>query len=197
MDKKFLWVSLACLAVVLVGTVVALLVRQPAETFNGSVIDPPTAAPELALSDQNGQPFSLESYKGRVVLIFFGFTHCTDECPKTLALLHQMRTDLGAQADAVQVVLVTTDPANDTPKQLETYLSAFDPTFLGLTGPEENLQAAYAAYGVTVLEGGETHSTYTYVIDGQGKMRLVLPYTLTGDQILHDVRQIVQEQSKG
>lgn len=194
MDKRFVWVSLASLAILLVGIGIALATRQKTETFNGSVITSPTVAPDLDLTDQHGQPFSLSSLRGRVVLIFFGFTQCTNECPKTLALLGQVRAELGDQADAVQVVLVTTDPVYDTPEQLGTYLAAFDPTFLGLTGSEENLQAAYKAYGVTVLEGGETHSTFVYVIDRQGRMRLVLPYEMTGDQILHDVRLIVQEE---
>jgi protein SCO1/2 len=193
-DKHFVWVILASLAILLLGVGIALTTQRSGSAYIGSVIDPPAPAPELDLVDQHGQAFSLSSFKGRIVLIYFGYTRCPDFCPTTMAVLRQMRSDLGDQADAVQVVLVTTDPERDTPEQLATYLSAFDLTFLGLTGSEESLQMAYKDYGVTVMDDGTTHSTRVYVIDGQGRMRLTLPYGMTAGDIVKDIRLVMKEQ---
>lgn len=192
-DKHFVWVILASLAILLLGVGIALTTQRSDSAFIGSAIEPPAPAPELELIDQHGQAFSLSSVEGRIVLIYFGYTRCPDFCPNTMAVLRQVRSELGHQADAVQVVLVTTDPERDTPEQLATYLAAFDPTFLGLTGSEENLQMAYEDYGVTVMDDGLTHSTRVYVIDGQGRLRLTLPYGMTASDIVKDVRLLMEE----
>src|SRR5512139_1136137 len=107
MDKHFVWVIVASLAILLLGVGLALAGRGSSSAFIGSPIDPPAPAPELDLVDQYGQAFSLSSFKGRIVLIYFGYTRCPDFCPNTLAVLRQVRSELGDQADAVQVVLVT------------------------------------------------------------------------------------------
>lgn len=194
MDKHFVWVMLVFVAILLLGVGIALTTQRSGSAFIGSVIDPPASAPELDLVDQHGQAFSLSSFKGRIVLLYFGYTRCPDFCPNTMAVLRQVRSELGDQADAVQVVLVTTDPERDTPEQLATYLAAFDPTFLGLTGSEENLQMAYKDYGVTVMDDGTTHSTRVYVIDGQGRLRLTLPYGMSSGDIVKDILLVMKEQ---
>jgi protein SCO1/2 len=194
MEKRFLWVGLASLAIVILGAAIVLVTQQPANTFNGSVIDPPAPAPEIALTDQHGQPFLLSDLKGQVVLLYFGFTNCPDFCPNTLAVLRQVLDQLGDQADAVQVVLVTTDPARDTQERLSDYLAAFNPTFLGLTGSDADLQVAYQGYGVTVMDEGTTHSTRVHLIDPQGMTRLTFSYGMPAGDILHDVRLILQEE---
>lgn len=191
MEKKFLWVALALLAIVLIAAGITKYFDQQEAAFNGSVISPAIEAPEITLTGSTGDAVRLSDYRGKVVLVFFGYTSCPDECPATLAILRQVRADLGTEGAEVQVLLVTTDPAQDTPEQLANYLSAFDPTFIGLTGSGSDLEAVYGDYGVTVMEGGETHSTRVYVIDRDGKLGLTLPYGMTPAEILHDLRLLL------
>jgi protein SCO1/2 len=193
MDKHFVWVGLATLAILLLGIGLALTSQRSNADFISSVIDPPAPAPDLDLIDQHGQAFQLSDYREHIVLVYFGYTLCPDYCPNTMAVLRQVRSELGHEAEMVQVVLVTTDPERDTPEKLGTYLSAFDPTFLGLTGSEENLQMAYMDYGVTVMDDGITHSTRVYVIDGQGRLRLTLPYGMMAGDVQKDLRVLMQE----
>ena len=191
MEKRFLWVALALLAVVLVAVAVTAYLNREQVAFKGSVITPAIKASEISLTGSNGATVNLSDLRGKVVLIYFGYTKCPEECPTTLAILRQVRTDLGIQAAEVQVLLVTTHLANDTPEQMANYLSAFDPTFIGLTGTEQDLEAVYRNYGVTVLDGGETHSTRVYVIDREGLLGLTLPYGMAPDDILHDLRLLL------
>ncbi len=191
MEKKFLWVAVALLAVVLIATVIAIYFNRQEVTFNGAVISPAHGAPEITLTDSRGDTINLSDFRGKVVLIYFGYTNCPEECPTTLATLRQVRADLGDAAADVQVLLVTTDPRRDTPERLSEYLSAFDPAFIGLTGSGSDLEEVYGDYGVTVMEGGETHSTRVYVVDREGNLVLTLPYGMTPDEILHDLRLLL------
>lgn len=191
MEKKFLWVALALLAVVIIAAGITEYFNRQTVDFNGSVISPAIKAPAITLAGSNGDTVNLSDYRGKLVLVFFGYTSCPDECPATLAILRQVRADLGVAAAQIQVLLVTTDPVNDTPEKMTNYLLAFDQTFIGLTGSESELAAVYQAYGVTVLDGGETHSTRVYVIDREGNLGLTLPYGMTPDEILHDLRLLL------
>jgi protein SCO1 len=141
------------------------------ESFRGAVIDPPWAAPEIHLTDHDGQSFTLSDEQGKVVLVYFGYVNCPDECPLTMAHLKLARQSLGDRAKDVQVIMVSTDPARDTPDALKNFMEHFDPSFRGLTGTPAELQQVWKEYGVDVEDGGETHSTYLYVIDPSGKVR--------------------------
>ncbi len=140
-------------------------------SFKGGAINPPFSAAEIKLTDHNGQPFTLSAQRGKVVLVYFGFTNCPDECPLTMAHVKEALQNLGDGAKNVQVVMVTTDPARDTPQVLKDYMANFNPTFLGLTGTDEELKKVWSDYGVLVEQGGETHSTFLYVIDPAGNLR--------------------------
>ncbi len=194
MEKKFLRVVFALFVVIVLAVVGALVINRPAIDFHGSVIHPASPAPEIALTDQNGQPFALSSLRGRVVALFFGFTSCTDECPATLAILRQTALALGDQAADFQVVFVTTDPARDTPAAIGAYLAGFDPSFVGLTGSTDALQQAWSDYGVTVLDNGETHSTFIYLIDRQGNLRLTYPFGINSADLTTDIQALLQEE---
>ena len=115
MERKSLWVILILLAVVLVAIGVTFFVNGHVNSFKGSVIDPPIAAPEISLTGPDGGIIHLSDFRGKVVLVFFGYTNCPDECPTTLAILRQVRADLGADSAEIQVLFVTTDPARDSP----------------------------------------------------------------------------------
>ena len=110
-----------------------------------------------------------------------------------MAVLTQARSELGAQANSVQVLFVSTDPAHDTPQSMGEFLSRFDPTFIGLTGSLAQLQPIWKDYGVTVLDGGETHSSYTYLIDPNGNLRLTYPYPSTPEEISADLKLLFKK----
>ena len=162
-------------------------------SFNGGVIDPPLKAPEIQMVDHNGDQFKLSDYQGKLVLIFFGYTNCPDECPATMAHLKLALDALGDNAKDVQVVMITTDPVRDTPQALKDFLTHFSPTFLGIPGTQEQLEKTWKAYGVTVLDGGETHSSFTYVVDRHGDIRETFNPDTTSDEMASDLKILLKE----
>jgi protein SCO1/2 len=169
MQRKTILVGVAIVIVLLVAAAIYFLTND--NTLRGSVLNPPWAAPEIQLKDHNGKPFTLSSQRGKVVLLYFGYVNCPDECPLTMAHVKLARESLGKRAQDVQVIMVSTDPARDTPQALKTFMEHFDPSFLGLTGSLPELQQNWQDYGVAVENGGETHSTFLYVIDPAGNVR--------------------------
>jgi protein SCO1/2 len=193
MDKRFFWIVTGILsAVVLAATVATVLVRMP-QAFSGSVINPPAPASDFTLTNQTGGTVHLSDYRGKYVLLFFGYSHCTDQCPATMAILTKARSELGAQADNVQVLFISTDPADDTEQSMGAFLARFDPTFIGLTGSMEQLQPIWKDYGVTVQDGGETHSSYTYLIDPDGNLRLTYAYPANADGVSTDLKKLFKK----
>lgn len=142
----------------------------------------------------------LSDYQGRLVLLFFGYTHCPDVCPTTLAKLRYALRQLGETAKEVQVVFVSVDPERDTPEVMKRYLSHFDPAFVGLTGRPEEVEAVARAYGVYVEkeEVGSaagylvTHSARTYVIDRKGRLVLTFADETEPQDIAADLRQLLR-----
>jgi protein SCO1 len=165
----------------------------PKQAFHNEVIDPPVAAAEIKMTDQNGKDFQLSSERGKVVLLYFGFVNCPDECPLTMAHIQQALDLLGDQAQNVQVVMVSTDPVRDTPEALGNFLGAFNSSFIGIPGTPEELAKIYKDYGVTVLDGGETHSSYTYVIDQNGNLRLTFSPDTQSDDITADLKILLTQ----
>lgn len=171
-----------------------------ATQFIGGVFDPPRDAPELGLTASDGSELRLADYRGKIVILGFGFTSCPEVCPTTLAVLAQARHKLGADADALQVVYVTVDPATDTPDRMRDYLRGFDASFIGGTGPEETLEAVRREYGVIASRkpqgSGYTyaHSSYTYLIDRTGRIRALMPYGHKADDFVHDIRILIGEE---
>jgi protein SCO1/2 len=194
------WVILALGVVVLVAAGIAGGCARP-YTFHGSLLDPAAAAPDFALTDQDGEPFRLSDQRDRVVLLFFGYTHCPDVCPATLALFKQARERLGSQAEGADFVFITIDPDRDTSERLRDHLARIDPTIIGLSGTLEELEPVWAGYGVYRLEQpgtGETgplfdHSARVYVVDRQGDLRLTYPFGFDVDEFAQDVSHLIQE----
>jgi protein SCO1/2 len=168
-------------------------------SFHGSVIDPPAPAPDFALRDQRGQVFRLSDQKGKLILLYFGYTSCPDVCPTTLAVLKRTRMQLDRQAEQVRVVFVTVDPERDSAERIGAYLGAFDPTFVGLSGTEPELEPIWRAYGVyrqkqpgsSALGYTVDHTARIYLIDAQGQLRLTFPFGITADDIAPDVRYLL------
>ena len=137
----------------------------------------------MQLTDHNGKPRTLADFQGKVVVLFFGFTHCPDVCPTTLGELAMVMKELGKDADRVQVLFVTVDPERDTPEVLPQYVPAFDPSFLGLYGDAEATARTAKEFKIFYqkqpLPGGGysiDHSAGTYIYDQQGRLRLFAPY---------------------
>jgi protein SCO1/2 len=170
-----------------------------APQLKAGVFDPPQPAPELAaLKATDGGALSLTRYRGKVVALVFGFTHCPAVCPTTLATLAQARQGLGAEAAGVQVVYVTVDPQRDELAAMNAYLTAFDKTFVGGTGTPEALAEVYKRYGVTAVKvpmagGGYAmnHSSSVYLIDREGRLRALMPYGHEAKDFVHDFQRML------
>lgn len=184
-------------AAALVFAMVAVAADRP--TLKAGVFEPPRAAPELSLDASGGGKLSLASYRGKVVLMGFGFTSCPEVCPTTLATLAQARKKLGEQGEQLQVVYVTVDPERDTAERMRAYLGGFDPSFVGGTGTPEQLAAVRKNYGVMAerkpLGDSYTvaHSSSVYLIDRKGLLRGMMPYGRLPADYVHDVRALLSE----
>ena len=168
------------------------------EALRAGVFDPPRAAPGFTLQGSDGSPLTLARYRGKVVILEFGFTSCPDVCPTTLNTLAQARKQLGADADQLQIVYVTVDPARDDAAQLKKYLASFDPSIIGGTGSEEQLAAVRRDYGIAAdrKDTGDSyafsHSSYTYLIDREGSLRALMPYGHAPADYVHDVQILLK-----
>jgi protein SCO1/2 len=153
----------------------------------------------LELTDHTGRARKLEDFRGKAVVVFFGFTHCPDVCPTTLAELSQAIKQLGSDADRVQVLFVTVDPERDTRDVLAKYVTAFDPRFLGLYGDATATQRVAKDFKV-YFEKRKTgdsysvdHSGQSYVIDPQGRLRLFVRHDRIASDLPDDLRTLLKE----
>jgi protein SCO1 len=188
--------ALASLAALLIAATAA---GADAPELKAGVFSPPRQAPEFALEGSDGRALSLSRFKGKVVLLGFGFTWCPSVCPTTLATLAQARRKLGSAAADVQIVYITVDPERDKAERMKEYLAAFDPTFVGGTGTAERLAAVRKEYGVSAEKKGQgkdytvAHSSFTYLIDRSGSLRALMPYGQGPDAYVHDLRILLNE----
>jgi protein SCO1 len=158
-------------------------------------------AKDFHLTDQNGQPRSLADFRGKVVVLFFGYTQCPDVCPTTMADLAQAKKALGADADKLQVLFVTVDPERDTAPLLKAYMANFDPTFLALRGTSEQTEQVAKDFKVYYKKvDGPTPATYTmdhsaasYVYDKQGRLRLYARYGNGPEALVSDLKLLMQQ----
>ncbi len=192
MNRKFLYAIMGIAAFFIVSALGLAWYQSANPAFHGSLITPPQRAAGFSLTSQNYAILSLSDYQGKYVLVYFGFTNCTSECPLTMGFLKQMHDKLGDLASQVQVIMISTDPARDTPAVLGTFLGHFDPSFIGLTGTREALSPIWAAYGVTVLDNGETHTSYLYLIDRSGDLIATYPLLSNASGITTDLRHLIK-----
>lgn len=166
--------------------------------LKAGTFDPPRMAPDFTLPGTASNDLTLRAYRGKVVVLGFGFTHCPQVCPVTLATLAAARKQLGAQASDVQVLWITVDPERDDVERLGDYLTAFDPTFVGGTGSEEQLAAVRKEYGIAAKKqqadgqpASYSHSAFTYLIDRDGRLRALMPYGHPAEDFVHDLRWLL------
>jgi protein SCO1/2 len=153
----------------------------------------------FTLVDHTGKPRTLADFKGKVVVVFFGYTQCPDVCPTTMAEMASVMQKLGSQADQVQVLFITLDPERDTRELLAGYVPAFDKRFIGLRGtPEQTAKVAkefkvfYAKVpGADPASYTIDHTAGSYVFDRDGKLRLFIRHGGGADPIVHDIRQLL------
>ena len=153
----------------------------------------------LSLTDHTGASRTLADWKGKVVVVFFGFTQCPDVCPTTLATMADVMKRLGPDADKVQVLFVTVDPERDTQAVLAPYVTAFDPRFVGLWGDTDATEKAAREFKVFYQKvPGRAEGTYTidhtaasYVIDREGRLRLYVRHQQTPEDIASDLKPLL------
>lgn len=169
-------------------------------TYHGTVIQSPVAAHNFTLTGHDGKPVSLQDYRGQAVLLYFGYTFCPDVCPSTLAELARAKQLLGKDGEKMQAIMISVDPARDTPEKLRKYVTHFDPDFLGLTGSEDEIASVATPLGIyyEMQEGSEAtgylvdHTASVIVIDPQGHLRLIYPFGTPGEDIAEDIRHLVR-----
>ena len=175
-----------------------------AHEFNGIVYNPPIVAPELQGLDQKGEPFSMDKVKGKVTLLFFGYTNCPDVCPLTMGQITTIYRQLSADSNELSVIFASTDPERDTPQVLAQYIDLFDSSFWGVQIPQTALAEVMSAYsglaqkdelpeGKTAEQYTITHSNWIYAIDRDGNLRLIFSSQLQTQQIADDVKYLLSE----
>jgi protein SCO1 len=191
--------SIGFSALALAGVAALQLANAGYPRFHGTAYPDAPAAPIFVLTDHRGQPATLVEQRGRVVLLFFGFTRCPDVCPLTLTRLARVLDGAGIGPDRARILLVSVDPEHDTPERLAEYAGRFGPSVTGLTGQREDLERIFAEYGVhagTSLDhhGRETiaHTSVVFGIDPRGRLRVLIHADEPDDVVERDVRWLLR-----
>lgn len=182
-------------------TLLLIACGEKAPPFKAKPVADSPAAASFMLTDQFGQPRTLSDFRGKVVSLFFGFTHCPDICPTHLARQAEVMRQLGPQANNVGVLFVTLDPERDSPEALKTYMDAFDPRFIALAGSPEETARIAKQYKIfwqkTPLPGSALvytidHTTNSFVIDQRGCIRLIVPHEMSASDVVHDLKLLIE-----
>jgi protein SCO1/2 len=196
--KRVMWAG----AVVLVLVVAALIGwwNLPPE-LHGIQLQSPRVADDFTLETSTGEPMSLSDFRGKYVVLFFGYTYCPDVCPTTLNDLQQMVKELGEKrAENVQIIMVSVDPERDTPEQLAQYLAFFNPNFIGMTGTVEDIQPVASQFGIYFErhEGSADtgylvdHTAAVTVIDPEGYVRMIFTNGVKGADMASDIAYLMR-----
>ncbi len=197
--RILLGIGLAGLALVLLAAGQLRRLHQP--DFNGTPYPDTPLASDFTLTNHHGEPARLSDFQGRAVLLFFGYTHCPDVCPLTLAKVTRLLAAEGLGPDEVSVLLVTVDPENDTPERLAEYVSGFQPYVTGLTGEEAELRQILADYGVYASPASSqpdhahgvnilAHTTQLFGIDRAGRLRVLIHPDQHDEIVAPDLRAL-------
>jgi protein SCO1/2 len=169
------------------------------QRFNSVDITGAEFARDFSLTDHTGARRTLSNYRGKLAVVFFGFTQCPDVCPTTLSDMAEVKKRLGKDGDAVQVIFITVDPERDTPQLLAQYVPGFDPTFVGLRGSPQETAAVAKEFKVFYQKvPGRTETSYTidhtagsYVFDRDGKVRLFVRHGTDVDSLVADLKRLI------
>jgi protein SCO1/2 len=172
----------------------------PQQKFSAVDITGSPWGKDFQLTDHNGQPRSVADFKGKAVVLFFGYTNCPDMCPMTMYKLATAMEKLGKDAERVQVLFVTLDPKRDTPDVLKKYAPAFHPSFLGVYGDEKTTQETAKNFKIFYQhQKPNAHGFYTvdhmgpsFVFDPQGRLRLFIADQHSADMIAQDLRTLLK-----
>ena len=198
--KKAIQVSL--IVFLAVATIyVGVNISEQFYTFKGSVIEPSLAAADFSLTQANGEVFSLSGQRGKVVVMFFGYTYCPDVCPTTLADFKRIAENLGDDSKQAVFVFITVDPERDTVEQVENYVAGFGSDISGLSGSLDVLQPIWDAYYVFREKIDQVsansylmnHTTRIIVVDKQGRFRMTFPSGLGVDAMTEDLKHLINE----
>lgn len=188
-----------CLLAMMMLGLLAGCQPEKAASFIGTDLTGTVFGKPLTLTDHTGKLRSITEFKGKVVILFFGYTHCPDVCPTTMSDLKQAMKLLGEKSDQVQVLFVTVDPERDTQAVLAQFVPSFDPRFIGLRGTQAEVaanMAEYKVYAAKVTEPGKDgytmdHSAGLYVFDQKGAPRIYLSYGQKPSDIAHDLQLLL------
>ena len=198
-DTRLTIKSRRIVAAAILGLALASVATASPSAFKAGVFDPPRQAPDFTLQGTNGHALQLSRFRGKVVLLAFGYSSCPGVCPVTLATFASARRKLGAAAADVQVVYVTVDPERDDAGRLRQFLAGFDSTFIGGTGTDGQLAAVRKEYGVSAskIPMGDSylysHSSFIYLIDRTGKIRALMPYGHSADDFVNDLKILLKQ----
>jgi protein SCO1/2 len=192
-------VLFSILVVLFIGGLFAYQSLLP-PVMNGSAIEPPVAVGDFTLQSGNG-PVTLSQFKGKYVILYFGYTSCPDVCPTTLATLRESISRLGGKSAEFQVIFVSVDPGRDSPEYASTYAGRFDNAFLGLTGTQAEIDTVARQFGIFYQlnppddSGFYTvdHTASSLVLDRSGNLALTWPYGLQADQIEDDMKALLRK----
>ncbi|MBT3321090.1 MAG: SCO family protein [Anaerolineae bacterium] len=185
----------------IVGVIFIALVAFRPYVYHGAILQSPDPAPDFTLLNHYGQEASLSDYRGKVVLLYFGYAACPDVCPATLSEIRQAIDILKEEGrdDEIQFLMVTVDPERDTAEVMAEFLNHFDPSLIGLIGTEEEVAEIATQYGVFYEKQDSTsamgylvdHTATVMLVDTDGYMRLIFPYGADGVDIAADITQIL------
>jgi len=192
-----------CWFILSIGLIGLVACRQSQPEFQAIDITGAEYARDFRLTDASGQPRSLADFRGKVVVVFFGYTQCPDVCPTTLTELSEVKRLLVSNGDKLQAVFITVDPARDTPAVLKSYMASFDPGFVALVPTPEQLETVAKdfkiyykkAAGATPTSYTMDHSAGSYVYDTKGRVRLYSRYGSGAQALAQDIQILLREPS--
>lgn len=185
--------------IVMLASAVLLTACDLSGGFKGLAVDPPRAMPTFAFTRADGSRVSTAPEPGRPMVLFFGYTHCPDVCPTTLADWKRVRATLGDKANAVRFVFVTVDPERDTPAVAERYARLYDAAFEGVSGDARTTSGMMDAYGVAAAREAGTdatgylvsHSSQVFLVDSHGKLVALYPFGTGWDALAADLARLL------
>ncbi len=192
-------ISFSLIALLIIGV---LTLSKPDRPRGTAYAEPYPPATDFELTRAGASVFNLNDYRGKLILLFFGYTSCPDVCPTTLAELNRSLGELDPEdVSQVQVLFVAVDPARDTPERVQEYVNHFNPAFIGLSGTEEELVPVWNAFGIfrEIAESASAsgylvdHTARVTLIDRDGNLRISFPYGASVEDIVHDLKWILRE----